>query len=117
MQPNLPRPAGSSAPDGRLLVLQDYGRDDLTQVRGRERVDHLVARSRRDGWLLQGGFKVHVIHAFWRFADLAEAGALLGALFGTDAATLAATLRRPIVAHNVAVYHRTCNAATPAEPA
>jgi SAM-dependent methyltransferase len=94
------------APEGRLLVLQDYGRDDLTAIRGPERTAHLVARSRRDGWLLRSGFRVHVIHAWWRFADLDEAGELLVAAFGPAAATMAGALRRPQVAHNVAIYHR-----------
>jgi hypothetical protein len=92
---------------GRLLVLQDYGRDDLTPVRGPERVAHLLARSRRDGWLIQHGFKVHVIHAWWRFADLAQAGDLLRAAFGGSADAVIEALRKPVVAHNVVIYHRT----------
>jgi hypothetical protein len=92
---------------GRLLLLKDYGRDDLTAVRGPERTAHLVARSRRDGWLLRSGFRLHVIHAWWRFADLDEAGEVLRAALGTAGEPLVAGLRRPAVAHNVSIYHRT----------
>ena len=95
------------APEGRLIVLQDYGRDDLTAVRGPESVDRLVARSRRDGWLLRSGFRVHVIHAWWRFADLDDARETLRAAFGVAAEPVIAALRKPAVAHNVAIYHRT----------
>ena len=92
---------------GRLLLLQDYGRDDLTPARGAERTAHLVARSRRDGWLLGTGFRVHVLHAWWRFAELTEAAAVLRGVFGAAAEPVIAGLRRPAVTHNVAIYHRT----------
>jgi len=92
---------------GRLLLLQDYGRDDLTPARGAERTAHLVARSRRDGWLLGNGFRVHVIHTWWRFADPAEAADVLRGALGAAAEPVIAGLRRPAVAHNVAIYHRT----------
>ncbi len=98
-------------PDGRLLVVQDYGRDDLTPVRGPTRTAALVDRSRRDGWFLRSGFRVHVVHAWWRFASVEEGAGLLRAAFGAAAEPLAGALRRPSVAHNVAIYHRAAGGA------
>jgi hypothetical protein len=108
-----PSPASLAAadralrPGGRILVLQDYGRDDLDRVRGEARTAELVGWSRRDGWYLQAGFRIHVVHAFWRAADAAEVAELLEAAFGTVGSEAAAGLRRSRIAHNVAVYHRT----------
>ncbi len=93
-------------PGGRLLVVQDYGRDDLDDVRGAGLVAELLARSRRDGPLLMAGFRVRVVHAFWEFADLDEAARVLRAAFGPAATATIAALRRPRLAHNVAIYHR-----------
>jgi SAM-dependent methyltransferase len=92
-------------PDGRLLVVHDYGRDD--HVRMEPTIsDDATAWSRRDGWFLTHGFRIRVIHAFWTFADAAEAPGLLGAAFGEPGSTVAAELTRPRASHNVAVYHR-----------
>ncbi len=107
-----PSPASLAAADrvlrvgGRLMVLQDYGRDDLDPLRGAARTAELMAWSRRDGWYLRSGFRIHVVHAFWRAADLAEAGELLEAAFGPAGHAAAASLRRARIAHNVAVFHR-----------
>ncbi len=98
-------------PGGRLLVLQDYGRDDLDALRGAARTAELVGWSRRDGWYLQAGFRIHVIHAFWRATDLGEAAGLLEGAFGPAGRDAAAGLRRARISHNVAVYHRTKPAA------
>jgi SAM-dependent methyltransferase len=99
-------------PDGRLLVVHDYGRDD--HVRAEPAIaDDTVAWSRRDGWYLTNGFRVRVIHAFWTFADLDEAHELLAAAFGEAGSTLADGLTRPRISHNVAVYHRTRGAGGP----
>jgi hypothetical protein len=94
-------------PGGRLLVLQDYGRDDLDPVRGPERTAELVAWSRRDGWYMRSGFRIHVVHAFWTFESVDAAAALLRDIFGPAGEEAGARLRRPRIAHNVVVYHRT----------
>jgi SAM-dependent methyltransferase len=91
-------------PGGRLLVVHDYGRDDVARLRG-DRPEY-GAWGRRGGPFLQHGFKIRVVHAFWRFESLAEAGELLGEAFGSDGATLAAGLSRPRLSYNVAIYHR-----------
>ena len=99
-------------PGGRLLVVLDYGRDDLDVVRGPDRTADLVAWSRRDGWFLSRGFRIRVIHTFWRFETIEEGGELLRAAFGPAAEPAIGRLRRPRLAHNVAVYHWTREAAT-----
>jgi hypothetical protein len=60
---------------GRLLVVHDYGRDDVSRIRGD--LPEYSVWSRRDGWYLQNGFRMRVIHAFWTFDSLTEARALL----------------------------------------
>ena len=94
-------------PDGRLLVVLDYGRDDLDVVRGPEQTARLVEWSRRDGWFLSRGFRIRVLHTFWRFKTIEEAGELLRAAYGPAAEAAISRLRRPRLAHNVAVYHWT----------
>jgi hypothetical protein len=90
--------------EGRLMIVLDYGRDDLDVVRGPERTASLVAWSRRDGWFLSRGFRIRVIHTFWRFETIEEGGELLRAAFGPAAEPAIGRLRRPRLAHNVAVY-------------
>ncbi len=94
-------------PDGRLLLVMDYGRDDLDVVRGPGRTADLVAWSRRDGWFLSRGFRIRVIHTFWRFATVEEGVELLRAAYGPAAEPAVVRLRRPRLAHNVAIYHWT----------
>ncbi len=98
-------------PEGRLLVVLDYGRDDLDVVRGPEQTARLVEWSRRDGWFLSRGFRIRVLHTFWRFETVEEGGELLRAAYGPAAEAAISRLRRPRVAHNVAVYHWTRDAA------
>lgn len=91
-------------PDGRLLVVHDYGRDDLARLRG-ERPEY-GPWSHRSGPFLAGGFRVRVVHCWLEFESLADAGSFLGAAFGDGAAELAAGLKRPRLSYNVAIYHR-----------
>jgi len=92
-------------PDGRLLVVHDYGRDDVSRLRGD--LPEYRLWSRRDGPFLSAGFRIRVVHCFWTFASLEAMSAFLGAAFGEAGASLAATLKRPRISYNVAVYHRT----------
>jgi SAM-dependent methyltransferase len=95
-------------PDGRLLVVQDYGRDDVTRLVG-EPAEPL-AWSKRDGPYLSAGFKVRVIHCFWTFPSIEDAGAFLSAAFGDAGRTVHAAMTRPRITYNVAVFHRTFGA-------
>jgi hypothetical protein len=92
-------------PGGRLLVVHDYGRDDISAMTDPARPE-LRSWGRRDGPFLLAGFKVRVIHCWWTFDTLDEASELLGAAFGPAGSAVATELRRPRLSHNVAIYHR-----------
>jgi len=101
-------------PAGRLLVVHDYGRDDVSRLRGD--LPEYGTWSRRDGPFLANGFRVRVIHCFWTFDTLDEATAFLGEAFGAEGTALAAGLKRPRLSWNVAVYHRSRGGAPIDEP-
>ena len=92
-------------PGGRLLVVHDYGRDDLATIRG-ERAEHSLW-SRRDGPFLGQGFKVRVVHSWWTFDSLEAARDFLVDAFGQAGRDMGGRLTRPRLSYNVAVYHRT----------
>jgi hypothetical protein len=92
-------------PGGRHLVVEDYGRDDVSRLRG-ENPDHRMW-SRRDGPFLSVGFRIRVIHCFWTFDSVETAGSFLADAFGAAGKEFAATLTRPRLSYNVAIYHRT----------
>ena len=92
-------------PDGRLLIVHDYGRDDVSRLRGD--LPEYGTWSRRDGPFLAGGFRVRVIHCFWTFDSVEDAQEFLAEAFGAAGRALGAELRRPRLSYNVAVYHRT----------
>jgi SAM-dependent methyltransferase len=91
-------------PNGRLLVLHDYGRDDVSRLRGE--LPEYGLLSRRDGPFLRSGFKVRVLHCFWTFDSIEDAGAFLGTAFGETGSQVAAGMKRPRLTYNVAIYHR-----------
>ena len=93
-------------PGGRQLAVHDYGRDDVSRLFDPGRAEY-GAWSQRTGPFMRGGFRIRVLHCWWSFESIEEARAFLGAAFGERGASLAATLRRPRLAYNVAVYHRT----------
>jgi hypothetical protein len=93
-------------PGGRLLVVHDYGRDDLSTLLAADRSAALVAWSRRDGWFPTHDFRIHVIHAFWTFPDLATLRSTVEALFGPTAPGLLGDLHRPRLSWKVVVYDR-----------
>jgi len=92
---------------GRLVVVHDYGRDDVSSLRQADAPEY-TTWSRRDGpFLRDGGYRIHVIHCFWTFASVDEARELLAGAFGEAGLAAGAGLQRPRLAWNVAVYHRT----------
>jgi len=92
-------------PGGRLLVIHDYGRDDVSRLRGD--LPEYGAWSRRDGPFVRNGFRIRVLHCFWTFDTTDAATAFLGDAFGEAGRAVAAGLKRPRLSYNVAVYHRT----------
>ena len=91
-------------PGGRLLVLHDYGRDDVSQLRGDQPEYSLW--SRRDGPFLSAGFKIRVLHCFWTFASIDVARRFLAEAFGEPGTAFGHALKRPRLSYNVALYHR-----------
>ena len=93
-------------PAGCLLVVHDYGRDDVCGL-GEPDAPEYRSWSRREGPFLRGGgFRVRVVHCFWTFPSVEEAQAFLGEAFGERGVAVGAALKRPRLAWNVAVYHR-----------
>ena len=95
-------------PGGRLLVVHDYGRDDVSHLRGV--LPEYGPWSKRGGPFLSDGFKVRVVHCFWTFESIEAAGAFLAAAFADAGRALASALKRPRLSYNVAIYHRTFGA-------
>jgi hypothetical protein len=103
-------------PGGRLLVVHDYGRDDVCSLHD-QAAPAYRSWSRREGPFLRSGeFRIRVVHAFWTFPDL-EAAATALAAFGEAGSAIAAGLKRPRLSWNVAVYHRWQGGVTPPEAA
>ncbi len=96
-------------PGGRLLIVHDYGRDDIATLTG-DRPESSTW-SRRGGPFTAAGFKIRVVHCFWTFDSMDDAASFLGAAFGEAGAECAASLRRARLSHNVAIYHRTAGPA------
>jgi hypothetical protein len=91
-------------PEGRHLVVHHYGRDDVSHLLGPR--PEYGSWSRRGGPFLAGGFRVRVLHCWWDFESAEETAAFLGEAFGPAGVEVAATLKRPRLSWNVAIYHR-----------
>ena len=92
-------------PGGRLMLVHDYGRDDVWSL-WPERRDRLVLWSQRRGPFLAAGFRVRVIHCWWTFESVEQAQELLRAGFGEAGAALSTLMKRPRLEYQVAIYHR-----------
>jgi SAM-dependent methyltransferase len=92
-------------PDGRLIVIHEYGRDDVSRLRGD--LPEYGIWSRRDGPFIRNGFRIRVLHCFWTFDSAEGTARFLAEAFGEVGTALAAELKRPRLSYNVAVYHRT----------
>ena len=95
-------------PGGRLLVVHDYGRDDVSHLLG-DRPDY-GAWSRRSGPFMSAGFKLRVVHCFWTFSTMEDCHEFLTTAFADMGRSVAAGLKRPRLSYNVAIYHRTFEA-------
>lgn len=92
-------------PGGRLLIVHDYGRDDVWSLMP-DRRDRVVEWSQRRGPFLGAGFRVRVIHCWWTFESAEGARELLVAGFGELGAAAADGMKRPRLEYQVAIYHR-----------
>ena len=95
-------------PGGRLLIVHDYGRDDVSHLFG-DRPDY-GAWSRRSGPFMSAGFKLRVVHCFWTFATMEDCHEFLATAFDETGRSVAAGLKRPRLSYNVAIYHRSFEA-------
>jgi hypothetical protein len=93
-------------PGGRHLAVHDYGRDDVSRLHAEDERPEYGAWSQRTGPFLTGGFKVRVVHCFWEFESMEATASFLTTAFGAIGAEVAASLKRPRLSWNVAVYHR-----------
>ena len=93
-------------PGGRLLVVHDYGRDDVSTMRDPDAPEYRTWSRREGPFLRDCGFRIRVVHCFWTFASLEEARDILVELFGERGAAVADRLKRPRLSWNVAIYHR-----------
>lgn len=94
-------------PGGRLLIVADYGRDDVARLRPEGETPEVYRALRaRDAAFAERGFKLRVIHGWWTFDSLEDAAAFLAEAFGRRGAELATAMRRPRLSHKVVVYHR-----------
>lgn len=91
-------------PGGRHLVVHEYGRDDVSRLVGNR--PEYAAWSQRTGPFLTGGFRVRVVHCFWEFDSQEATASFLAGVFPNAGERVAATLKRPRLSWNVAVYHR-----------
>jgi hypothetical protein len=92
-------------PGGRLLIIHDYGRDDVWGLRPGFR-EQAVAWSHRRGPFLADGFRIRVVHCWWTFESTEQAGRLLGAIFGPAGEEFADSMKRLRLEYSVAIYHR-----------
>ncbi len=99
-------------PEGRLLVVHDYGRDDVSHLKPDR--EEYGSWTHRYGPFLGGGFRVRVLHCFWTFGSSEDTASFLESAFGEAGTAVAATLKRPRLSYNVAIYHRTRGGAAPA---
>jgi hypothetical protein len=92
-------------PDGRHLVVHDYGRDDVSRLYPADRPEYGAWSHRFGPFLKDGAFRVRVVHCFWEFESPEATAAFLEATFGGPGNAVAATLKRPRLSYNVAGYH------------
>jgi hypothetical protein len=92
-------------PCGRLLVIHDYGRDDIWGMFPKRRA-RMVEWSHRRGPFLGEGFRIRVIHCWWTFESLEHAREVLETVFGAAGLAVAEGMTKTRLEYSVAIYHR-----------
>jgi len=98
-------------PGGRLLVIHDYGRDDVWGLLPDQR-ERDMAWSNRNGPFLGDGFRIRVIHCRWSFESTEHARELLETAFGSAGVEAAERMKRLRLEYSVAIYHRSAPGVT-----
>ena len=94
-------------PDGRLVVIGYYGRDDVAALLEPEAVAQVrEATQRRTGWWLRNGFKIKVVHAKLDLGDAETAHELLPRLYGDRGRAYLMGPHAPVLRLNLGLYHR-----------
>ncbi len=94
-------------PDGRLVVIGYYGRDDVAPLLEPEIVAQSIeATHRRTGWWLRNGFKIKVVHARVDLSDAELAHELLPRLYGDRGRAYLMAPHRTSLRLNLGLYHR-----------
>ena len=93
-------------PGGRLLVVHDYGRDEVSALADAAGPQYREWSHRGGPFLRGGGFKIRVLHCFWTFPSIEDAREFLAEAFGPKGAAAGEAMKRPRLSWNVAVYHR-----------
>lgn len=94
-------------PDGRLVVIGYYGRDDVAALLEPEVVAEVrEATQRRTGWWLRNGFKIKVVHAKLDLGDAETAHELLPRLYGDRGRAYLMGPHAPVLRLNLGLYHR-----------
>jgi SAM-dependent methyltransferase len=94
-------------PDGRLVVIGYYGRDDLAALLEPEVVAHAhEATQRRSGWWTRNGFKIKVVHARLDLGDPATAHELLPRLYGDRGRAFLMRPHKSSLRVNLGLFHR-----------
>ena len=94
------------APEGRLLIVHDYGRDEVSALVDPEAPQYRVWSRREGPFLRDNAFRIRVLHCFWTFGSVEEAQAFLELAFGERGVAVGSAMKRPRLSWNVAVYHR-----------
>jgi SAM-dependent methyltransferase len=94
-------------PDGRLVIIGYYGRDDVAPLLEPEVVAQSIeATHRRTGWWLRHGFKIKVVHARVDISDADLAHELLPRLYGDRGRAYLMGPHGPSLRLNLGLFHR-----------
>jgi ubiquinone/menaquinone biosynthesis C-methylase UbiE len=89
-------------PGGDVVVAQNYGHDDLSQIWTPDEAECETWPV----WFARHGFEYEVVDTVWRFHSVENARAVLGYLWGTRAGAHVIEHQQVEYSYRVAIYHR-----------